>query len=149
MEEESGQDLGADRACAEGIGQATALLYAVEGCRRIVIADINADALERVRTQISSQHTSTEVLAVVVDVRSEQSVQKMVDDAIRVFGRIDYCANIAGIIRYGSTTSLTTEDFELVYQINLRGVFFCSKAQINAMLRQEPLHNRHEIHSTP
>ena len=63
----------------------------------------------------------------------------MVKQAVDTFGRIDYCANSAGILRYGDTSVLPPEDFEIVYQVNLRGIFFCAKAEINAMLKQEPL----------
>lgn len=63
----------------------------------------------------------------------------MIDEALSWFGRIDYCANVAGIIKYGDTAILLVEDFDLVYQVNLRGIFLCAKAQINAMLKQEPI----------
>ncbi|OQU93645.1 hypothetical protein CLAIMM_00127 [Cladophialophora immunda] len=63
----------------------------------------------------------------------------MVDEGVRVFGRLDYCVNSAGIIRQGDTAVLSVDDWESVYQINLRGMFFCGKAEINAMLKQEPL----------
>jgi 3-oxoacyl-[acyl-carrier protein] reductase len=63
----------------------------------------------------------------------------MVDEAVAAFGRIDYLANVAGIVKYGNTTVLSPEDWDLVMEVNLRGVFFCSKAVIGQMLKQEPL----------
>jgi len=104
-----------------------------------VIADVNAQLLESTKSEIEAHHAGVRVLAVAVDVRNQQSVQAMVDEAIRRFGRIDYCANVAGTVRFGDTTILAAEDFDLVYEVNLRGVFFCAKAQINAMLKQDPL----------
>lgn len=74
-----------------------------------------------------------------LDVRNERSVQDMIDATLATFGRIDYCANVAGIILVGDSVSLSTADFDMVYQVNLRGVFLCSKAEITAMLKQEPL----------
>ena len=123
----------------KGIGRATALLYARENCNRIVIADINRNSLDEVKTEIESGHKNVRVVAVSLDVRDERSVQSLVDDAISAFGRIDYCANVAGIIRFGDTETLSINDWDLVQQINLRGVFLCAKYQIRAMLKQEPL----------
>lgn len=71
----------------------------------------------------------------------------MIDEALSWFGRIDYCANVAGIIKYGDTAVLPVEDFDLVYQVNLRGIFLCAKAQINAMLKQEPITSKWVYHN--
>jgi len=114
-------------------------MYAAEGCKRILIADVNIDLLKKTQQAIEDKYSSVEVVATEVDVRDQGSVQAMVDRAVSTFGRVDYCANIAGILRYGDTATSSVEDFETVYQVNLRGVFFCAKAQINAMLKQEPL----------
>jgi NAD(P)-dependent dehydrogenase (short-subunit alcohol dehydrogenase family) len=125
-----------------GIGRATALLYAAEGCKRIVIADFNVALLQEAKKQIEQVNQGAEVLALAVDVRSDAAVEDMVHRAVEAFGRIDYCANVAGILRFGDTSVLPLSDFEDVYQVNLRGTFLCAKAEINAMLRQEPLKSR-------
>lgn len=129
-----------------GIGKATAILYAREGCKNIVIADVNLELLQGVKAEIESAHPGSRVVATHLDVRDQDSVNAMVKEAIEKFGRIDYCANVAGIIKYGDTSTISSEDFELVYQINLRGIFFCAKAQINAMLKQDPLTSKYEGH---
>ncbi|OGE54984.1 hypothetical protein PENARI_c005G02996 [Penicillium arizonense] len=123
---------------ASGIGKATALQYAADDCQRIVIADINFDDLMEVEMLIKQQYQGVEIKRIAVDVRDQASVETMVQEAVKTFGRIDYCANVAGIIRFGDTTVLPIEDFDLVYQVNLRGIFLCTKAQINQMLHQEP-----------
>ena len=132
-----------------GIGRATAMLYATEGCSRIVIADVDAQLLESTKTEIKARHASVQVVAVTVDVRNQQSVQAMVDETIRTFGRIDYCANVAGVVRFGDTSILAAQDFDLVYEVNLRGIFYCAKAQINAMLKQNPLVARSVVRLGP
>ncbi|KAJ5924919.1 hypothetical protein N7454_007558 [Penicillium verhagenii] len=130
---------------ASGIGKATAIQYAAENCQRIVIADINFDDLLAVQVEIEQDYPGVEVQRIGVDVRNQGSVESMIQDAVKRFGRIDYCANVAGIIRFGDTTILSTEDFDLVYQVNLRGIFLCTKAEIGQMLLQDPLISRHEI----
>jgi NAD(P)-dependent dehydrogenase (short-subunit alcohol dehydrogenase family) len=115
------------------------LLYAKEGCKKIVIADVNIKQLQATKEEIEKTYPGVTVLATSLDVRDQGSIQGMVDAAVKTFGRVDYCANVAGIIRYGDTAILPIADFDLVYQVNLRGIFLCAKAQINAMLKQEPL----------
>lgn len=104
-----------------------------------MIADLQQDGLKVAQEEIQAAYSDVEVKSVMVDVCSQESVQAMIDASIKKFGRIDYCVNCAGIIRFGDTVELDAKDFELVYQVNLRGVFFCAKAEITAMLKQEPL----------
>lgn len=114
-------------------------MYAKEGCKRIVIADVNVELLEATKADMEKTYPDTRIKATPLDVREHDSVEAMLRMTIQEFGRVDYCANVAGIIKYGDTSTLSAADFELVYQVNLRGIFYCAKAQINAMLIQEPL----------
>lgn len=107
-----------------------------------MVADINEELILCATHELQNQYPKAQVLGIVVDVRDQESVQRMVDEALKKFGRIDYCANVAGIIRSGDTAILSVQDWEDVYQINLRGVFFCAKAEIRAMLNQEPLQSK-------
>jgi len=127
----------------QGIGKATAILYAKEKCRSIVVADINHDTLILVQKEIESTYDGVRVAAIQVDVRDETSVKQLISGAVAAFGRIDYCANVAGIIRFGDSSILPVDDWDLVQQINLRGTFLCAKYQIKAMLEQEPLTSKY------
>jgi NAD(P)-dependent dehydrogenase (short-subunit alcohol dehydrogenase family) len=124
---------------ASGIGRATALLFAARGCKKIVISDLNLNGLEQVKLKIQDEHKDVSVLAVVANMREEESVEELVAKAVEKFGRIDYCCNVAGILRSGSTVDTTTADFTLQYEILLRGVFFCERAELRAMLKQDVL----------
>ncbi|KAE8331421.1 NAD(P)-binding protein [Aspergillus sergii] len=124
---------------ASGIGKATALQYAAEGCLRIAIADIQISALEQVQSEIQNISHKAIVKTLKVDVTSLDSVQAMVDAVVKQFCRIDYCANVAGIIEAGDTVNLSPSTFDKVYEVNLRGVFYCCRAEIAQMLKQTPL----------
>ncbi|OQV04951.1 hypothetical protein CLAIMM_09761 [Cladophialophora immunda] len=124
---------------ASGIGRATAILFAARGCQRIVLTDKNLDGLHETQTMIRQRYQSVSALVVQTDVRDERSVQELVAHAVSEFGRIDYCCNVAGITLAGETAESTTADFELQYQINLRGVYFCERAELQAMLKQDSL----------
>jgi NAD(P)-dependent dehydrogenase (short-subunit alcohol dehydrogenase family) len=124
---------------ASGIGKATAIQYGVDGCQRIAIADIDDNALEAVKKEIKQISRTVNVKALQVDVRNQDSVQALITEVVKEFGRIDYCANVAGVLRYGDTVTLSERDWNFVYEVNLRGIFYCTKAEITQMLTQEPL----------
>jgi NAD(P)-dependent dehydrogenase (short-subunit alcohol dehydrogenase family) len=119
-----------------------AIQYAADGCKRIAVADISMNGLKQTQKEIVARYPNTSVKAILVDVRSKESVQAMVDATVNEFGRLDYCVNSAGVIKFGDTVTLSEEDFEFVYEVNLRGTFFCVKAEVTAMLRQESLSTR-------
>ncbi|KAL6231962.1 hypothetical protein BDW75DRAFT_243390 [Aspergillus navahoensis] len=127
---------------ASGIGRATALQYAADNCQRIAIADIQLESLRRVQLELEQKFVTAQIHAIQVDVSSHDSVQAMVKETVRVFGRLDYCANVAGILRFGDSLILPPDTFEQVYQVNLRGIFFCVKEEVAQMITQEPLTSR-------
>lgn len=106
---------------------------------KIVIADVNTATLASAEKEILGKHPGVSVLPIIVDVRSKASVQAMVDKTVEIFGRVDYCCNSAGIWRFGDTSILSEQDYEETFRVNLLGVFFCAQAEINAMLKQEPI----------
>lgn len=130
-----------------GIGKETAKLFAKEGCQRITIADINATSLEETKKLIEAEYKGVQVKAFTVDITDEASVQAMVDGTVEAFGRVDYCANVAGIILLGPPTAeMSTAFFDKHYDVNLRGIFFCERAQLQAMLKQEPIKSKDSKH---
>ncbi|KAF2802339.1 oxidoreductase [Mytilinidion resinicola] len=125
---------------ASGIGRETALLYAREGCKALTIADLNAAGLEETKKKIEAINPDAKVRIAVCNVTDEAAVQSMVDGTVEQFGRLDYAANVAGMILLGvQTADMSTDFFEKHYQVNLRGLFFCERAELQAMLKQEPI----------
>lgn len=131
---------------ASGIGRATAMRFAAEGCRRLLLADVDETGLKCTKKELTIHYTDIEVLTLKIDLRKEESVDKFVIEAARQFGRIDYCCNIAGITLGGITTEFQVADFDSLYQVNLRGVFLCERAQLRVMVKQEPLVPKHSKH---
>src|ERR1035437_6687019 len=113
---------------AIGNGQAFCVRLAQEGAT-IVIADI-ADASE---TKVLVEATGGKVLTMIVDVTSEQDVQRMVDDTIAAFGRIDILVNNAGLYQEEPFELITYDDWKNILQVNLNGLFLCSRAVIPHM----------------
>ncbi|KAK0357444.1 hypothetical protein LTR02_003332 [Friedmanniomyces endolithicus] len=123
-----------------GIGQATAVSFAREGCEKIVIADRNEQGLDNTRDAIQKVNSECEVYDVRIDVSSAESVDYLVDEAVKIFGRVDYCCNAAGVLSNNERSDATSpEEFDRINGINYRGCWLCSRAEIKQMLKQEPL----------
>lgn len=105
---------------ANGIGKAIATRYAEEGAK-IVIADFNKDALEG--TVESFKDSGYEAIGVRVNVAAEEDVQRMVDEAVGHFGRVDILVNCAGVLDYiQAAENVDDTVWDRVMAINVGGV---------------------------
>jgi NAD(P)-dependent dehydrogenase (short-subunit alcohol dehydrogenase family) len=101
---------------------------------------LNASGLEETKKRIAAVNADATVRVAVCDVTSESSVVALIAGCVSQFGRLDYAANVAGMVLLGvQTADMSTEFFEKHYQVNLRGLFFCEREELRAMLKQEPL----------
>jgi 3-oxoacyl-[acyl-carrier protein] reductase len=119
---------------ARGIGQATAFKFAREGAR-VVVCDLTPELIEETVATIRS--AGGEAIGCLVDVRDMQSIRKMVDEVLSTFGRIDVLVNNAGIVKDAQLKNMTDEQFDLVIDINLKGVYNCTRAVVDTMLQQQ------------
>ena len=112
---------------ASGIGRASAVEFAKEGAL-VVVADINLEGAEETARQIKSAGGAA--LAVKTDVSDPESVQALVDQTLRTFGRINVLFNNAAIQVNKTVEDTTFEEWTREININLGGVFLCSKYSI-------------------
>jgi NAD(P)-dependent dehydrogenase (short-subunit alcohol dehydrogenase family) len=118
---------------SSGIGESAVRLFAREGAK-VVSAARRLKRME-VEAQVLNEAGLT-VAPVECDVRDETSVAHAIDFAIERFGRLDGAFNNAGEGNaQGSLHEFNVEVFDRVMGTNLRGVFFCLKHEISAMLR--------------
>jgi NAD(P)-dependent dehydrogenase (short-subunit alcohol dehydrogenase family) len=117
-----------------GIGREAALLFAKEGAS-LIIADVNETAGASVVAEL--QKAGMKASFVRVDVSNETDVRNMVHAAEANFGKLDIIMNNAGIFPDADTsvTDTSEETWDLVMNINLKGVFFGCKHAIPAMMR--------------
>ncbi|MEA3309729.1 MAG: beta-ketoacyl-ACP reductase [Chloroflexota bacterium] len=122
---------------AAGIGRATAQRFAEEGAQ-VIICDVNATAGEAVAAEIGGEFYQ-------VNVADRAEVQAWVDDVVAKHGRIDVLVNNAGITRDGLfvkvkngalVKQMREEAFDLVVNVNLKGVFNCTQAVAPTMIEQ-------------
>jgi len=117
---------------AGGIGRATVRAFAAEGAN-IVATDRPGDGLDAIVAEVTA--TGAQAIAVPTDVTSESAVEAMVAAAIDRFGRIDVAFNNAGVHIIGTPIHETSEaDWDRVHDVTLKGMFFCIKHEVRAML---------------
>ncbi len=114
----------------QGIGRAISLKFASEGAA-VWVADIfperaqaTAEAIRSAKGSAYSGH---------VDVTQETSVKAMVDAAAQQLGHVDILVNNAGIELLKGVTEITTEEWDRVMAVNVRGVFLCTKHVLRHM----------------
>lgn len=71
-----------------GIGLETSLQFAAEGAK-VVLSDVNAEAVQKAAEQVKARFPSSEAIAVKCDVSKEDDVKALVDKAVETFGRLD------------------------------------------------------------
>jgi citronellol/citronellal dehydrogenase len=119
---------------SRGIGKAIGLRLAKEGAN-IIIASKSIEENPKLGGTIFSAAAEIEAaggkaLPVQCDIRDEVQIQKAVDEGIRRFGGIDILINNASAISLSNTEQTEPKRFDLMYDINVRGTFFVSKACI-------------------
>lgn len=119
---------------ARGIGCAIAESLAKKGAN-LVIADVSADSAGEAARELAVFGGRT--LALKLDVSKAEDVARAFEDIMKEFGRIDVLVNNAGITRDGLILRMREEDWDAVININLKGVFLCSKEAVKIMMKQK------------
>lgn len=118
---------------ASGIGKATAARFLQEGAR-VAIWDINEAAGKALATTWAAQGASCKFYR--VDTANLEAVTEMAEAVARDFGQIDILVNNAGITRDASMKKMTSPQWQQVIDVNLTGVFNCTKAVSPYMLER-------------
>ena len=116
---------------ALGIGRAVSLLFASEGAQ-VAVTDLLDHQGKEVVNEIQRERGSAEFWP--LDVSSEERVKQAFTEIHRRFGKIDILVNNAGISGVNKPTDqVTEEEWDRVMNVNVKGVFFCSKHVIPYM----------------
>ncbi len=123
-----------------GIGKAYCLAFGQAGAR-VVPADIDGPAAEQVAAQVSGK-TEGKSLAVRVDVADQESTKQMARAVLERFGRIDVLVNNAAIfatipMNRGGIESIDPTEWDRMMAVNVKGLFFCSRAVLPTMRAQK------------
>jgi 3-oxoacyl-[acyl-carrier protein] reductase len=117
---------------ARGIGLAIVKAFAAEGAD-VGVCDLAPAAGEAMEALEREGRRGVYVRA---DVSSEEQVRRMVEEMIDAFGGIDILVNNAGILKKSPLVEMTTEEWDQVLAVNLRGTFLCTRYVLPHMLRR-------------
>lgn len=120
---------------SRGIGRACALALATEGAKVVINYASSSAAAEEIVTEINT--AGGNALALQADVSKSEQVDALVDNTIAKWGRIDILVNNAGITRDTLLLRMKLEDWQAVIDLNLTGVFLCTRAVSKIMLKQK------------
>ena len=120
---------------SRGIGRAVALALAKAGAEVVVNYSSSPDAADAVVSEI--KESGGQAYALQANVADEEAVNGLIKTVIERSGRIDVLVNNAGITRDGLLMRMKTEDWQAVINLNLSGVFLCTRAVTRPMLKQK------------
>lgn len=119
---------------ASGIGLQTATLLAAQGAH-VSIADVSEVPLQEVAARLMADGGN--VLSTVVDVRDDKQVDAWIKKTVEKYGKLDGAVNLAGVIpksiNVERVEDLNNEDWKFVLDVNLNGVMYCMRAQLQNM----------------
>jgi NAD(P)-dependent dehydrogenase (short-subunit alcohol dehydrogenase family) len=113
-----------------GMGRATAVRFAKEGAQ-VVVAEINREAAEETLAALGGSG-----LAVATDIANVSAIDELIARTVEAFGRIDVLVNNAGVTKTLGFFEVTEADWDWMYSVNARGLFFCMQRAAREMVNQ-------------
>ena len=120
---------------SRGIGRSVALKFAEEKAI-IIIVHYDPDENAARETIDLLERRDCNVEAHKVDVSSGQQVEELFKKILSRYGRVDVLVNNAGIAKDSLLLRMSEKDWDTVLEVNLKGVFNCTKAVLRSMIRQ-------------
>jgi 3-oxoacyl-[acyl-carrier protein] reductase len=118
---------------AQGIGREIALTFAREGAD-IAIGDVNLDKANQTKSEIES--LGRQCMAIQLDVTDYVKVEETINKILDKFRKVDILVNNAGITKDNLLLRMSEAEWDAVLNVNLKGVFNCTKAISKVMLKQ-------------
>lgn len=120
---------------AQGIGKAVALIYAQNGAD-VVLCDLNEERVKEAAKEIADE-TGRKCIGVKMDISDSKDVEAAVAEATKAFGRIDIMCNSAGILIHSKMIDMQEEQWDRIFDINMKGAFLITQAAAKAMMKQK------------
>ena len=118
---------------SKGIGKAIASAFAAVGAK-VVFAARTPETLEQVVSEL--RESGAEATAIPTDVTDVDAVQRLIEQTLDVYGRVDVLVNNAGIGHFGPVVDFAPDDWDMVLNSNLKSVYLCAKYALPQMLAQ-------------
>ncbi len=119
---------------ARGIGLAVATAMAHAGAD-VALIDLDEEGLEHSRRLVEA--TGRRAMSLAADVGDREAAAAAVDAVVSELSKVDILVNCAGVIcRNAPAEQVTEEDFDRVWQVNVKGTFFCAQAAARDMIKR-------------
>ena len=115
------------------MGRAIALQYAQAGA---AVAAVDVDGQTAQETSAAIEAAGGRSLPIQADVGELASIDRMVQQTVETFGRLDVMVNNAGVTRYLNIMEVTEADWDRIHRVNAKGVFFCMQRAAQQMMAQ-------------
>jgi tetrahydroxynaphthalene reductase len=116
-----------------GIGKAMAIELAKRGAKVAVNYANAVEGAEQVVKEIKALGNGSDAAAFKANVGNVEESEKLMDDVVAHFGKLDICCSNSGVVSFGHFKDVTPEEFDRVFTINTRGQFFVAKAAYKRM----------------
>ena len=119
---------------AVGVGRSTIIDFAELGCD--VVVNYSRSKTEAEQTAASAEAKGVRALCIAADVRDDDAVTRLMTQARESLGRIDILVNNAGVTRFiehGDLEAVTDDDWNYIFDTNVRGTFSCTRAAVPAL----------------
>lgn len=120
---------------SSGIGREIALTYAQNGAKVVVNYPFEGLAADATQVVEEIKAMGGEAVAIEADVSKFDAAKSLMDEAVKTFGKLDVVVNNAGITRDMLLIRMTEAEFDSVIDVNLKGVFNCTKHASRIMMR--------------
>lgn len=120
-------------ASPRGLGRAIANRLAKEGVS-LVLVDLNQEAISQAADEVAKTY-NVKTLGLACNVTKAGDCENVVNKTKEVFGRLDFLVNNAGVLKDNLLLRMSEEDWDLVLNVNLKGVFLMTKACAKLILK--------------
>jgi len=120
---------------SRGIGKAIAELFGREGAKTVVNYNTSENQARAVANRIVDQ--GGEAICTKADVSKSDEVKRMIETAVKTYGRIDVLVNNAGVLIRKDFFDIDEDEWDKTMDVNLKGAYLCSKEVAPIMLKQK------------
>lgn len=119
-----------------GIGQATALAFWQKGCKVVLHYHTHGDTSKALCYDMNKTRPQS-AIALPADIADRRQIDALFDTVEKKLGTVDVLINNAGIAQQKLFTDLSDDDWNRMFDINVKGMFYCCQRAAPAMIRQK------------
>jgi 3-oxoacyl-[acyl-carrier protein] reductase len=120
---------------AGGIGASVAKIFAQHKLGKLTLTDVRKENLEKTAAVIEKE-TGLKPICIDADLRQEAADAALIAETVKQMGRLDILVNCAGIARMGNLLSVTEQQWDFTFDINVKGLFFVCREAYRVMEKQ-------------